>query len=155
MGDADSGLGLVDVLAARAGGAVDVDAQILGLDVHVHVLGFGHNGHGGCGSVDAALCLGGRHTLYAVGAGFKLQVAVNPVAGDEADDFLVPAGFRGRLAHDLDLPALELGVAGIHAEEVGREESGFLAARTGADFQHGVLLVQGILGDELDFELPF
>ena len=36
----------------------------------------------------------------------------------------------------------DLGVARVHAEDLGREERGFVAARAGADFEHDVLIVE-------------
>jgi hypothetical protein len=50
--------------------------------------------------------------------------------------------------HDLELPALFGRVALVHAEQVGREERGLVAAGAGADFEDGVLLVGRILGQE-------
>jgi hypothetical protein len=40
------------------------------------------------------------------------------------------------------------GVALIHAEEIGGEQGGLVAACAGADFQDGVLLVGRILGQQ-------
>ena len=52
-----------------------------------------------------------------------------------------------------DLPAVALGVAGVHAEEVGREEGRLLAAGAGADLDDDVAVVVGILGQELDAQI--
>ena len=153
MGDAHGGLGLVDVLATGTGSAVNIDAQVFGADLHVHFLGFGHHGHGGGGSMDAALGLGGGHALHAVGTGLELEVAVHAVTGDEADDFLVAAAVGRGFAHDLHLPALDFGITGVHAEEVGGEQGRFLTAGTGADFKDGVLFVQRVLGQQQHLDL--
>ena len=48
----------------------------------------------------------------------------------------------------VDLPALPLREAGVHAEHLGREQRGLVAAGAGADLQQDVLLVVGVLGDE-------
>ena len=48
-----------------------------------------------------------------------------------------------------------LGVAGVHAEEVGREERGLVAAGAGADLEDRVLLVVRVLGDEQQPDLRF
>ena len=39
---------------------------------------------------------------------------------------------------------LKFGIAAIHVEKIGRKQRGFLAAGTGAHFEHGVLLIQRI-----------
>ena len=57
------------------------------------------------------------------------------------------------LRQHVDLPALPLGVARVHAEEVGREERRFVAAGAGADFEDDVLRVVRILRDEQHLQL--
>ena len=109
--DAHSRFRFVDVLAASAGGPVNVDAQVFRADFHVHFFRFGHNGHGGGRGVDAALGFRGGHTLHAVGARLELEAAVHLVAADKADNFLEAARFRGRFAHEFHLPALNFGIA--------------------------------------------
>ena len=71
--DAHRGVGGVDALAARAGRAVDVDAQVVRVDRDVDVLGLGQHEHAGGGGVDPALRLGRRHPLHAVHAALVLQ----------------------------------------------------------------------------------
>ena len=97
MGDAHGGIGLVDVLPARAAGAVGVHAEVLVLDLDVvHLVGHGHDHHGGGGGVHAALGLGGGHPLHPVHAALVLEDAVDAVALHLAHDFLEAA--RGALA---------------------------------------------------------
>ena len=72
VGHPDGGRRFVDVLAACAGGAESINAQVLGVQFQLHFFGFRHDGNGGGGSVDAALGLGFRHALHAVNAAFKL-----------------------------------------------------------------------------------
>src|SRR5699024_245571 len=80
MGDADGGVGGVDVLAAVTGGAEDIDLEVVVVDLDIDILSFGKNGDGGGGGVDAALRLGGRDALDAVDAGFVAKVAVGTLA---------------------------------------------------------------------------
>src|SRR5690606_11242995 len=119
VGDADGRVGLVDVLAAGAGGAEGVhpDVGVAHLDL-VHVLELGQDGHGRRRGVDAALRFGGRHALHAVGAGFELQARVGALALDAGDDFLVAAVLALAGGDDFHPPALALGVAAVHAEQV-------------------------------------
>ena len=62
--------------------------------------------------------------------------------------FLVAAEVGRRFGDDLDLPALTLGIARVHAEQVRREQRRLVAARAGADFEEDVALVVGIPGQQ-------
>ena len=56
---------------------------------------------------------------------------------------------------DFDLPALLLGEARVHAEDLGGEERGLVAAGAGADFEDDVLLVVRILGQQQHLQFFF
>src|SRR5207244_2148177 len=73
MGDAHGGIGGVHRLAAGAGGAESVDAQIFRLDLDVDFVGFGQHGDRCRRSVDAPLLLGRGNALYAMHAAFVFQ----------------------------------------------------------------------------------
>ena len=100
-------------------------------------------------------CLGRGHALHAVHAAFILQLREDALAFDDGDDFLQSADARLGGREDFHLPALRFGVAGVHAEDFGGEERGFVAAGAGADFEDDVLFVVGILGQQQDLELFF
>ena len=156
VGDADGRVGGVDRLAAGAGGAEGVDAEVLGFDLDVDLFGLGQDGDGDGGGVDAALGLGGGHALDAVHAGLVLEQRVDAVAFDDRGDVLEAVADAGLgLGEDLDLPAVLLGEAEVHAEDLGDEERGLVAAGAGAELEDDVLLVVGILGQEQDLELLF
>jgi hypothetical protein len=90
--DAHGGVGLVHVLAAGAGGAEGVDAQLGRVDVDIgHLVGLGQHRHGAGRGVDAALRLGGRHALHAVAARLELQLRVGALRRRCADHLLVAA----------------------------------------------------------------
>src|SRR5690606_26099442 len=76
------------------------------------------------------------------------------LADDPADDFLVAAVLALVRGEHLDGPALVLGVAAVHAEEVAREERGLVAAGAGADLEEQIRVVVGILRHEMQRELP-
>ena len=99
------------------------------------------------------LRLGRRHALHAVHAALVLQLAVGAAPFDRRDDFLDAADIALARRHHLDAPALHLGELPVHAEELVGEQRGFLAAGAGANLQHDVLLIVGILRNEqnLDF----
>ena len=72
--DADGGIGLVDVLAAGAGGAIGVDAQVRRIQLDgLDLLELGQDRDRARGGVDAPLRLGGGHALHAMRAGLELQ----------------------------------------------------------------------------------
>ena len=95
----------VDALASRAPRAVDVDAQVVGVDLHVHLLGLGQHRHGDGRGVDAALGFGGRHALHAVNAALVLEGAVGPLALDHDDRLFHPSRAGGMAREDFNLPA--------------------------------------------------
>src|ERR1700676_504533 len=106
VGDAHGGIRGVDRLAAGAGRAESVDAQILGFDFDIDFVGFGEDGDGGGGSVDASLGFGGGDALDAVDAAFIFQLGINFFALDGGNDFFYSAHLCGRAFHDFDFPAL-------------------------------------------------
>ena len=91
MGDAHGGISGVDRLAAGAGGAERVDANVLGLDLDVDFLGLRENGDGDRRGVNAALGLRGGNALHAMHAALPLELGVDALAFDDGDHFLVTA----------------------------------------------------------------
>ena len=82
------GGGFVDVLAAGAGGTVDLHFDVRGIDLHVHFLHFGQHSHRGGGGVDTAARFGFGDTLDPVNAGFVLHPGVGTPAVDDKIRFL-------------------------------------------------------------------
>ena len=154
MGDAHGGIGLVHVLAPGAGGPVGVDAQVGGVDVDLHVLGLGQHRHGGRRGVDAPLRLRGRHPLHPVHPAFELQPPEHPVAGDGRDDFLIAAGLALGNALDLHAPAVQGGIALVHAKKVPREQGRLVAAGARAHLQDGRGVLVLVLGRQQQGHLP-
>ena len=75
MRDAHSRIRRIHRLSARARRAEGVDAKVFGLDLDVHVFGFGQHGNRHRRSVYATLLLGRGHALHAMHAAFVLQCA--------------------------------------------------------------------------------
>ncbi len=144
MGHADGRLGLVDMLPAGAGGPEQVDAQFTRVDLDLDIIRFRQDRNRAGRGMNPALRFGFRYPLHPVGAAFELEPRVNPVTTDHGDDLLETAavGFGSR--HQLDLPAVGVGVAAVHPEQVGGEQRRLLPAGTGADFQDDILVVVGI-----------
>ena len=72
----------------------------------------------------------------------------DPFAAHGSDDFLEPSRTRLGGGERLDLPALLLGVAAVHAEEIHGEERGLVTAGSRANFENRVLFVVGIARQE-------
>lgn len=160
--DLDGGVGGVDTLAARSGGAADGDLEFVGFDFDVHLLGLGKDGHRAGAGVDAALGLGDGDALDAVDAAFVFEALVDVRAADEEDDLLETAEVGGTGVDGFGFPSPGFGVAVVHAKEVRGEEGGFLSAGTGADFHDDVAVVGGIgwkqaalefTGEPVEFDL--
>jgi hypothetical protein len=60
-------------------------------------------------------------------------------------------GIAGR--DDLDAPALALGVAGVHAQQVAGKQRRLVAAGAGADLEEDVALVVGVAGQQGGLQL--
>lgn len=155
MHDLDGGVGGVYALAAGAGGAADFDADFVGLEFEVHFFGFWEDGDGGRGGVDAALGLGGGDTLDAVDAALVTEAAEDFVAADFHDDFLEAADIGRAGFEGFDLPAAGFGEAGVHADEIGGEEGGFVAACACTDFEEGIAALKGVAGEDGDLDDVF
>src|SRR2546430_7819390 len=86
-------------------------------------------------------------------AAFVLQLRVRAVAVHLELDLVVAAhpGWRG--IDDLDLPALLLSPARVHAEQVRGEKRGLVSALGSLDLDHDVAVVVRVLGQKKDLEL--
>src|SRR3546814_3876238 len=72
-----------------------------------------------------------------------------------SDLFLETPDFGCVGGDEFHLPPLRVGIALVHAEQVAREQGGFVAAGACADFQHGRAGVGGIPGQQLQREGAF
>ena len=114
--DAHRGLGLVDVLAAGAGGAVDVDAQVGRVDLHLdRLVHLGVDEDAGERGVAARVGVERRLAHQAVHAVLGAQVAVGVVAGDLEGRVLDARHLAVGLLEDLDAEALLVAVLEVHA----------------------------------------
>ena len=91
---------------------------------------------------------GTRWTRWTPLSNFSL--ANTPWPRTEATTSLIAADV-GRAGRDeLDLPALGLGIALVHPEQVAGEQGGLVAAGAGADLEHRRPLVGGVAGQQLE-----
>ena len=116
-------------------------------------IGFRQHRHRARRRVDASLRLGLGHALHAVPPRLELELRVRALARDPRDHLAVATEFRGRRRHDLDLPALALGVARVHAEQVAREECALVAARARANLEEHVAHVVRVLREQRGLQL--
>ena len=136
------------MLAAGALGAVGVDAQVLGFDGDVHLFGFGQDGDGGRRGVDASARFGARHPLHPMHTRFELEPGEDAAPGDRRDGLLVAADAGFADLHLFERPAPPLGVALVHAKQIGGEQAGLLAPRAGPHLKDGVAFVGVVLGQQ-------
>ena len=130
--DSDCGFGAVDVLPARAAGAVSVDSQVGGIDCDVDILGFGHNGDGYRAGMNSASALCDGDALDAVSAALVFEFAEGSRAVNRENNFLEAADCRGICVDNVNVPTLPLGVARVHPEQLARKECRLLAADAAA-----------------------
>lgn len=116
MGEADGGIGGVDALAARTGGAEGVFAHIGHVEFYVEFFGFGQYNYSCCGGLETALGLGSGDALDAVHAALVFQQSVGFLTGDAEGDSFVATSCALVEVINLYLPALFLAEAGVHAE---------------------------------------
>ena len=156
MRDADGRVCFLHVLAAGAGSAVYVNAQILRIDLDgFYFVGFGHDGNRTGRSVHAALSFCFRHALHAVAAGLEFQSAVCTFTDDSADDFTVAAEIRVALADDFHAPTAAFRVAHVHAQQVARKQCRLFASRAGSDFKESGLIVVRVARQKQDLQVLF
>ena len=122
--------------------------EVVGVDLDVDLLGLGQHRDRRRAGVDAALALGDRHPLHAVGTGLVLEPRPGVVALHHEGDLAQPAHVGLLAGEHLDLPLVLVGVALVHLEEVGGPEVGLFAALAAADLDDHVLAVVGVAGHE-------
>ena len=142
MPHADAGLHLVDILAARTGGAEGIPFQVGGIDLDLDgVVHQGIDKDRREGGLPLALRVVGRDADQAVHAVFGFQVAVGIVAL-ELDGARLDAGLVAfQQFGDRHLVAVALAPAGVHTHKHRRPVVGLGAARPGIDGQHGAQIV--------------
>ena len=136
------------MLATGARAAHRINADIGGGDVDIHLFRLGQNRHGRGRGMDTPLCFGFRHPLYAVDTGFELQPGENPLALHMGGHILDAAKVAFLHVQNFEPPALRLGKALIHAQEVSGEKCGLIAAGAGADLKDCRAGIGGILGQK-------
>ena len=152
VGDPYRGRGLVDVLAARAAGAVGIHPYIIWVYHDLHVLRLGKHGDGRRARVDAPLGFRFGHALDAVDAAFEFHAGIG-VFAVYLENGLLHAAYLGIVHVDhLELEIMPFGVTGIHAEKGRAEERRLIPAYARADLDYDVALVVRILGEEHELQ---
>ena len=86
-------------------------------------------------------------------AAFVFQAAVSSSARYHKTDLLKPAQIALAGAHQLNLPAVSLGIFIIHPEKASGEKSRFVPSGSASYFHNDVLVVVGILRYEKQLKL--
>ena len=94
-----------------------------------------------------------RHPLYAVHAGLAPQQAEGLGAADRHDRLLDPSQRAIAERHRLPAQAVTLGVALVHAEQVGGEQRRFVASGACPDLHDGVAIVVRVPRDQQRLQL--
>src|SRR5207253_9147494 len=136
----------------RRSSDLDVHLDVGGTDLHVDFLRLRHDGYGGGGSVDPALCLGGGYALDAVHARFVLEIAEDAIALDGHARVLDPAGGVVARVHEGRLPPFPLRVPQVHSEQILREEACLVPAGSGTHLEDDAAIVVRIAGPEQDLQ---
>ena len=132
----------IDVLTARARGAIRVDTQVGRIDLNgFNFIGFGQYSDCACRRVNTPLRLGSRYALHPMGARFEFQARVDPVTSHAADNFLESAVVTLAFIEYFDAPLPGLGIFGVHAKQVTREYRCLVAARSGAHLEEHVSVI--------------
>ena len=103
--------------------------------------------------MDAALGLGFGNALHPVYTAFKLQAGIGALSGDGEAGLLDAAQFGIVEVEYLHLPAVALGIHGVHPHQRMGKQRCLLAAGTAPDLHDDILVVVGILGQQQDLQL--
>ena len=133
----------------------NVDADILVVDLHLHVLRLGQHGHGRRRGMDAPLRLRLWHALYAVNAAFVLQPLIRALSRNVIDRFLDAAKLGFADVQRLGLKTVRGAVILIHAAKLRGKKRRFLPARARADLEDTAPLVVFVLGQKQNFQFLF
>src|SRR5690606_20785291 len=140
VGQADGGIGLVDVLTSGAAGTIGVHAYIrhvqLDLNIIIHFRG---NKHGGEGGVPAVAGVEGGLAYQTVNAGLGAQPAEGILAVDVNGGALDAGNLAGGDFHHLDIESLVLAPAQVHAQQHLGPVLRLGAAGTGLDVDESAI----------------
>ena len=159
VGDANGRIRRVHGLPAGAARPIHVDTQVVRVDDDLLVvLDLRHHEHADGTRVDATLGLGHGNALHAVHAALVLQVSPHALIGswralraDRQGDVFEATELRMGRAHLGHAPTVRLGVATVHARQIGCEERGLFAALAGLDLKNDIHRVLRITrGQDLD-----
>ena len=132
---------------------VDVDAQVLGVDVDLDLVGFRKHGDRSGRRVNATLAFRLRNALHAMHAALELHDGINLVALHLELNFLIAASIGGAHIHSFGLPTLRIAEAQVHLVQIACENGGLVATGGSANLDDDVFLIGGVARDEhvLDF----
>src|SRR5207245_7500818 len=142
VGHADGRVGLVDFLAARAGGPEGVDAHVVGIEIDVDVfVDLGIDEDAGKRGVPPRVGVEGRDAHQPVHAYFRLEPPVGVVAAGDEGGVLDPRLLAGLEIAQLHFPPFALAVPRVHAPEHQRPVLRLGPPGARVDLEDGVEMV--------------
>ena len=153
MRDADSRLRTVDVLSARTGCTVGVDAQIIRIDLDLNILDLRQHCYRNRRRMDTPARLRDRHPLNPMRTALVFQLAVRAKASYHERDFLETANLRRIRIDKLRAPPLTLSKTRIHPEQIAGKQSCLIAAHAAADLHDDILIIIWVLRQQQDWQL--
>src|SRR5680860_370316 len=139
MSQSHGRIGSVYRLPTWSGGTEIINTDILGIDLHIKILGFGKHHDCGCTRMHPTLGLRLRHSLNTVYTGFEFQSAVNILTRYLELNLFIAAARTFAQLDNIGLPPFGFAIFGVHAKEVARKNTGLVAARSRSDLNDHVL----------------
>ncbi len=96
---------------------------------------------------------GRGHPLHSMHPRFVFHRGVNRLAREGNGHILHPSHGARAEVDNLGFPAAFLGIAQVHLQDLGRKQTGFVAARPCANLEDDVLLVIWVFRDQQNLEL--
>ena len=154
VGDAHRRIGLVDVLAAGAAGAVGIGLEVRRVDIDLDiVIDLGGYKHRGKGCVTAIAGIEGRLADQPVHPGFSAQPAVGILALEMDGGALDTGHFPRRDLDQLGAEIVGLAPAQVHPQHHLGPVLGLRAAGAGLDVQVGVIDIHLAAEHAAEFQL--
>src|SRR6185312_3294653 len=146
MGQEYLGFYLVDVLAAGAAAPGRFHLYVAFFKLKIHLLCFGHHGHGSRTCMYASALFGVGHSLYAMYPALEFERTIDVLADDLHLHLFITPNRTLAFAEYGRFPATLFTVFDVHTKQVARKQAGLIAARPGPDLEDRILLVLRVFG---------
>ena len=148
VAQANSRVHLVHILSSRTTGAEVIPLDFTLVNLNVEWLSLGQDCYRCRRGVNATLSLGHRHALHTMNTAFILERAIHTRSCNAEHNLFIASSGALTAARHLNLPALALTIASVHAGKVASKECRLVATCATANLDNRVLRVLGVLGYE-------